>query len=1008
MKINEPVTQKEVDFPKDSILVSKTDTKGIITYCNRAFIEISGFSEKELMGKNHNMVRHPDMPAAAFKDLWDTVQQDKPWTGIVKNRAKNGDHYWVKANVSPIYQNGRIVEYISVRTEPTREEINGAEALYRELNAGRATLAPSLKDKLSAVLYKLGVKTLLASTVIATIALLIAIGLMVNFGVNPNIIYAVLAAMGVATAILGFGLTGYVTRPLNYASEKLHEVSQGNYFDWVEVNNRDDEIGKMLQTIKMTQIKLGFDVMDAREQANSSSRIKTAVDSVTTNVMLADQDYNIIYMNPAVENLMQEVEEDIQKIIPHFDASTLIGTNIDVFHKDPSHQRRLLDNLTDTLAADLAVGSRTFKIITNPVFDENNKRIGTAVEWRDRTEELRIQEAEEKQLEAERRFARENLRIRTALDNVSSSVMLADNDRNIIYMNNTANNLFTEAEKDIQQDLPNFDASNLIGTNVDGFHKNPEMQMRMIDGLRQPHQTELKIGGRTMKFIATPVLTDEGERLGTAVEWTDRTLEVAVENEVEGIVASARNGDLNERISLEGKTAFFKHLSIGINSLLDGVTSVIDDIAAVMAKLEKGDLTSTITTGYRGRFADIKNSVNGTVKHLESSIRSLRGMSDHISTSSDEISSGNSNLSSRTEQQAASLEETAASMEELTSTVRNNADNAQQANSVATTARQAAERGGDVVSNAVQAMDAINSSSNKIAEIIGVIDEIAFQTNLLALNASVEAARAGEQGRGFAVVATEVRNLASRSADAAKEIKTLIQDSQGKVEAGAELVTESGETLTEIVNAVKKVGDIVAEIAASSAEQASGIDQVNQAVTSMDDITQQNAALAEETSAASASMYDKSSEMNETMGFFKVRANPEEPWPDEIAEESGIAGSGSADLDFYSARTAHLAWRQKIRDFLDGKEGLTHKEAVSHRDCILGKWLYSSGMKQYGHMDEMQYMEKQHEKMHKVIREIIDMKNSGNPVAAENQFHQVESLSGEIVDLLKTIENKVS
>jgi methyl-accepting chemotaxis protein len=206
----------------------------------------------------------------------------------------------------------------------------------------------------------------------------------------------------------------------------------------------------------------------------------------------------------------------------------------------------------------------------------------------------------------------------------------------------------------------------------------------------------------------------------------------------------------------------------------------------------------------------------------------------------------------------------------LTSTVRNNADNAQQANQLAANARHAAEQGGEVVSRAVQAMLAINASSNKIAEIIGVIDEIAFQTNLLALNASVEAARAGEQGRGFAVVATEVRNLASRSAAAAKEIKTLIQDSVGKIQSGSELVNESGTTLEEIVGAVKKVGDIIAEIAAASAEQSAGIDQVNQAVTSMDEVTQQNAALAEQTSAASASLNEKAEEMEQLIGFFRV------------------------------------------------------------------------------------------------------------------------------------------
>jgi len=1001
MKINEPVTQREIEFPQGSILVSKTDTKGIITYCNRAFIDISGFAEQELIGKNHNLVRHPDMPAAAFQDLWDTVRAGKPWTGIVKNRAKNGDHYWVKANVSPIYNAGRIQEFISVRSMPSREEIMDAEALYRDINAGSADLGPGLKDRVVGMLSRFGVKTLLVSSVIATLILLFAVGVMISMQVDNGIIYTILAVMGVATAIFGLGLTNYVTTPLQYASDKLHQVSQGNYFDWVE-SNRDDEIGRLLQTIKMTQIKLGFDVMDAREVAASSTRIKTAVDSVTTNVMLADQDYNIIYMNPAVQKMMLEAESDIQQLIPHFNASELIGTNIDVFHKDPSHQRKILDALKDTIDADLSVGSRCFKIIANPVFDDNGKRIGTAVEWRDRTEELARIAAEEKQLEIERQFARENQRIRTALDNVSSSVMLADPGRNIIYMNKTAQTLFTEAEKDIQKDLPDFDASNLLNANIDGFHKNPEYQMRMIVNLAGPHTAELKIGGRTMKFVANPVISDEGERLGTAVEWTDRTLEVSIEEEVEGIVAAARNGELQERIALEDKHGFFKHLSVGINSLLDGLSAVFDDIAEVMSKLEVGDLTEVISRKYRGRFGEVQGSVNGTIKHLEGTVRQLREMAEHMSTASDEISSGNSNLSSRTEQQAASLEETAASMEQLTSTVRNNADNAQQANQVAATARQSAEKGGAVVSNAVQAMDEINDASNKIAEIIGVIDEIAFQTNLLALNASVEAARAGEQGRGFAVVATEVRNLASRSADAAKEIKTLIQDSQSKVQVGAALVNESGETLSEIVNAVKKVGDIVAEIAASSAEQATGIDQVNQAVTSMDEITQQNAALAEETSAASASMYDKAAEMNQTMNFFEVRSNPEEPWADEVG-----SAADEDELDFYTARTAHLAWKQKIRDFLDGKQALTHQEAVSHRDCVLGKWLYSSGMANYGHFDEMVLMEKQHEIMHNTIREIIDLRNAGNYQAAENKFHNIDSLSNEIVTLLRKVEDKV-
>ncbi len=351
---------------------------------------------------------------------------------------------------------------------------------------------------------------------------------------------------------------------------------------------------------------------------------------------------------------------------------------------------------------------------------------------------------------------------------------------------------------------------------------------------------------------------------------TNRKIKQVIEGDIQAIVDAAQAGDLSRRIDLNGKDGFFRELSSGINELLNTLGQVFEEVADVMGTIAKGDMTKAMTGDYKGQFAGMKTDINTTRENLEEIISQLRDSAAQIHTSSEEITAGNTSLSNRTEQQASALEETASSMEELTSTVKNNSDNAQQANKLAATARETAEHGGKVVGNAVKAMEEINTASSKIAEIIGVIDEIAFQTNLLALNASVEAARAGEQGRGFAVVATEVRNLAGRSATAAKEIKGLIQDSVEKVKAGADLVNESGETLDEIVIGVKKVGDIVSEIAAASIEQSSGIDQVNQAVTSMDELTQQNAALAEETSAASASMKDKASRMNDMMNFFTI------------------------------------------------------------------------------------------------------------------------------------------
>ena len=868
MKLNEPVTGREIDFPKDTILVSKTDTRGVITYCNEAFVEISGFSISELMGTSHNIVRHPDMPKEAFADLWDTIKLGKPWTGIVKNRAKTGDHYWVKANVTPVTENGQIIEYMSVRTEPSRAEIEAAERLYSDIRQGRADLAAKGMAALAAKVHKVPLRTLLGSTVVGTIAALALIGIMVGTGVAPGIIYTTLAVLGILTAVAGFSLTGYVTRPLQHACEKLRSMSEGRYFDWVTVD-RDDDLGRLLQGIKATQIKMGYDVIDAQRRAATAMRIKTALDCVSTNVMVADSNYNVIYLNDAVREMFTAAADDLRERIDNFDPDKLLGVNIDQFHKDPAHQRGLLEKLNERYESEVVVGPRTFRIVANPVV-EDGERIGFAVEWEDRTLELQLQEEERLRLESERQQAQENLRIRTALDNVSSGVMVADNDRNIIYMNKSVGELFRTAEQDIRKDLPNFSAEGLIGTNIDGFHKHPDYQAQLLDGLSGRHESQLNIGGRTMRIVANPVLSTDGERLGTAVEWRDRTLEVAVEQEVDDIVEAANVGNLNQRIALEGKEGFFEQLARGINSLLDTVEQVFADISGSMTAMSSGDLSTKIDRAYEGTFGEISNGVNGSIDKLEEVLTRISRAVDQVRSASDEINQGNASLSSRTEQQAASLEETAATMEQLTSTVRGNADNAQQANQLAVAARQTAGTGGDVVSNAIDAMGQINTASKKIAEIIGVIDEIAFQTNLLALNASVEAARAGEQGRGFAVVATEVRNLASRSADAAKEIKDLIQDSVHKVEAGTVLVNQSGETLEEIVESVKKVGDIIAEIAAASAEQASGIDQINQAVVNLDEMTQQNAALAEEISAASTSQNDNAQAMQEAMSFFSV------------------------------------------------------------------------------------------------------------------------------------------
>lgn len=488
-------------------------------------------------------------------------------------------------------------------------------------------------------------------------------------------------------------------------------------------------------------------------------------------------------------------------------------------------------------------------------------------------------------IEADREALQTNSRIKRALDTVEGNVLLSGADHKVIYMNHSMLPLLESAQSEIQKVIPGYSARDTIGMPVNHFFQCTGGANTSVEAVTTVIHRQLVYGSVTFDVTLSPVFDDSNERIGTVLEWTDRTLELNAQAEVQRVIDTACAGDLSGRINADQMTGFFSSLSGGVNQMLDAVDKLVGDMTRVMSAVAKGNLGQYVTSEYEGSYQKLKNDTNTTVEQLTRVINQLQSTSSLVKTGVSEITNGNSILNQRAEEQAASLQETSASMTEMTRTVKQNAENAKNANQLALNAREQAESGGAVVNRAVKAMLDIDSSSKEISDIIGVIDEIAFQTNLLALNASVEAARAGEHGRGFAVVASEVRNLAGRSANAAQEIKDIIQDSSVKVSDGSKLVNESGEMLQEIVTCVNRVTDIVGEISEASQDQSAGIEQVNGAITMMEELTQQNAALVEEATAASESLGKQATELDQLTSFFNGLKEVPSGNADSIAPE---------------------------------------------------------------------------------------------------------------------------
>lgn len=904
MKTNEPVTGIEHKLEEGKHIVSRTDLMGIITYVNQAFIDISGFSEQELLGQNHNIIRHPDMPSAAFQDLWDTIKAGNPWTGIVKNRCKNGDYYWVEVNVTAVYSNGQTIEYLSVRSPASTHQINEAETIYRQMNAGSYT--KPLTERF-AVKFNINLSTKVLLPIISVLIIMVLLtGIylpetVIQHAVTDaktnatnvvsqfkelrayytnNVIQKIIGLEGVTIASDHKGKNGVIPLPATMIHD-LSEIYKKSgltlklYSDFPFSNRQARTLDAFQKDAWTSLVKSPNQVLVKQEKRKGRTIVRTAIADIMTSqtcVSCHNSHADSSKRNWQLGDVrgVLEVETDITDVI----ASARMLTNYAV------GVELALFALLIAISVYLI-----FHFIIIPIKNANQflRKISEedfcstmVIKSNDEMASLaRSLKSVQIALCAQKNAAMEAIRkatiLKTALDNVSSNVMVADNHGEIIYLNKSVFTMFTNAESEIQKQLPKFRADSLVGANIDEFHKIRQPQTDSLANLRASHKVQIKISGRRFHLTVNPVINEHGERLGTSVEWADISEQLDAEEQVQSLISNAIAGQLDGRIETDSYAGFIKNVADGINHLLDAFIVPVKEVTNVITSLSEGDLTQTITSDFDGEFAVMRDAINESLANLKQMVMKIRESASSISLAAAEMSQGNTDLSRRTEQQASNLEETAASMEELTSTVKHNAKSADQADQLAIRTKEEAELGRTVVAQAVNAMGEINTSSKRIADIIGVIDEIAFQTNLLALNAAVEAARAGEQGRGFAVVASEVRNLAGRSATAAKEIKALINDSVTKVAEGSQLVDESGKRLSEIVNSVNKVSGIVAEIAAASKQQSSGIEQVNEVVAQLDDVTQQNAAQVEQVAANSEVMDEQAQGLQELVGFFKIK-----------------------------------------------------------------------------------------------------------------------------------------
>lgn len=856
MKDNGSITQKEYVLPKNITIVSRTDKHGNIVSANEAFIEASGYEWKELVGQPHNILRHPDVPAAVFKDFWQTLQAGKPWSQIVKNRRKNGDHYWVVANATPVFENGEIAGYMSVRTPASKEQIQQAEAAYQAIRDNKITLNGGIPKRFSQKLDILSNINLPTLTIWGSFILLATVFSSIALDNVPKWPFEA------ATILLIVGLTVtnllYSNRMKKIMAE-ITAISEGDFSAPIQAQG-NALISQITNRLKSLQIRLGSDLSDVKESLTNAERIQHALKDSSSSVMVADRFGSIVFLNDAITQMFKHIETEIKEQIPNFDPNNLMRQNIDLFYK---------------------------------------------------AQNLNLQELKE---------------------------------------------------------------------------------------LKETYKSRIKFGKATIDLIIDPIFDHDGQRIGSVAEWKNMTDQLAIEDTIEQLVQHASKGALRERLDTKALSGFELKLSHSINDLLDSFSLVTRNLSNILTNMSDGDLTGRMNHDVDGEVLAMQTAINNALRNIELTLGKIKQGSHDIGGMADEVSKASEDLSDRTQQQAASLEETAASMEELTATIQQSADYTVKADELTQMTAASATDGIAVMSKTIDAMAQINQASQKIGEIMNVIDNIAFQTNLLALNAAVEAARAGEHGRGFAVVAGEVRSLAQKSAESSKEISLLINTATDQIKTGTELVEQTNQAFSSMANQIKEVESIVKEISTTTQEQARGVSQINTAVTQLDEMTQQNASMVEQLSATALRMSTQAHNQEQFVQRFKIS---------DSASVHASHGLGVANFDFEDAKQKHRAWNVKLENLFSGLESDINKDTARRSDqCSLGQWLAGEGQK-YSGIPEMSQLTRIHNELHAEVGKTLDALEVDDTETASSHKNRVQQLSLQVITLLDVIEASV-